>query len=69
MSRIPILYRNHNPAGRLLCILFGLAQLVDGIVRVLSLGFFATTLPKDASKLMAKQSINRLKLRRKAPTE
>lgn len=64
MSRTPILYRNRNPAGVRMRILFGLAELTDGIVRVLSLGFLATTLPMAASKLMAKQSITRL--RRKA---
>lgn len=65
MSRTPILYRNRNPAGVRMRLLYGLAELVDGIVRVLSLGFLATTLPMAASKIMARQANTRLR-RRKA---
>lgn len=35
-----MIQRNLNPAGRMGCIVFGLAQLLDGVVRVVSVGFF-----------------------------
>ena len=36
--------RNLNAAGRRANVLFGVAELVDGLVRVLSLGFLHTRL-------------------------
>ena len=36
--------RNLNAAGRRANVLFGVVELVDGLVRVLSLGFFHTRL-------------------------
>ena len=33
---------NRNPAGRVSVIVYGLAEIVDGLIRVLSLGFFHT---------------------------
>ena len=61
-----MVYRNRNPAGLRMCLLYGLAELIDGVVRVLSLGFLATTLPMDASKLMAKRGLAKLRLKSKA---
>lgn len=36
--------RNLNAAGRRANVIFGVAELVDGLIRVLSLGFFHTRL-------------------------
>lgn len=46
--------RNLHPAGRGWNALFGAAQLVDGCVRVLSLGFLHTTLPLTVSRNQAR---------------
>lgn len=46
--------RNKHPAGRLWNILFGLASLVDGLVRALSLGFCHTVLPITVARYQAK---------------
>ncbi|MCY1557216.1 hypothetical protein D9M68_940480 [compost metagenome] len=53
--------RNRHPAGRLANMAYGAASLVDGIVRVLSLGHLHTTLPLDVSRWQAKHMIVRLK--------
>jgi hypothetical protein len=42
--------RNLNAAGRRATVLFGAVELVDGLVRVLSFGFFHTRLPLIVSR-------------------
>jgi len=42
--------RNRNRAGRVWCVVQGAAEIVDGIVRVASLGFLHTRLPLIASR-------------------
>ena len=56
-----MIQRNLNPAGRLGCIVFGLAQLLDGTVRVISGGFFHTTAPLAVSREQARRRIQILK--------
>jgi hypothetical protein len=53
--------RNRNAGGRLGTVLFGLANIVDGLVRVLSFGFLHTRLPLTLAKWQAKMGIKRLK--------
>ena len=53
--------RNRHPTGRLGNMAFGAANLIDGAVRVLSLGFLHTRLPLNVSRLQARASIRRLK--------
>ena len=49
--------RNLHPTGRLGNMLFGLAEITDGIVRVLSLGFLHTTLMVDLTRWQAQRMI------------
>lgn len=56
-----MIQRNRNPAGRIGCIVFGLAQLLDGMVRVASGGFFHTTAPLAVSREQARRHIQNLK--------
>ena len=53
--------RNKHPAGRIGCMVFGLAQIGDGLVRVLSLGFFHSTFPSTVSRNQARSQFKRLK--------
>jgi hypothetical protein len=49
--------RNLNAAGRLGNIVFGVAQLADGMVRVLSLGFLHTRFPVTVSRWQAYRAL------------
>lgn len=53
--------RNLNPAGRLWNLIFGLAQIADGCVRVLSLGFLHTRLSLIVSREQSHRAIQNLK--------
>ena len=53
--------RNLHPAGRVSNIKFGLAQVADGIVRVLSLGYLHTSIPVTVSRNQARRMIAKLK--------
>ena len=53
--------RNKHPASRAWNVLFGLAQVVDGLVRALSLGFLHTRFPVNVSKRQALHSIRNTK--------
>jgi len=55
--------RNRNPAGCLSNIVFGVASLLDGLVRVVSLGWLHTRLPVNVSRWQAKSHIKALKRR------
>jgi hypothetical protein len=56
-----VIQRNRNPAGRLWNITFGLAQLLDGLVRVLSLGQLHTTATLDVARQQALAHFRRLR--------
>ncbi len=53
--------RNKNAAGRRANMLFGIANILDGLVRVLSAGFLHTRIPLELAKSNAKRHIKRLK--------
>ena len=53
--------RNLNPVGRMNNISFGLCQLIDGLVRVLSLGFLHTNLPLIHARETASKHFAQLK--------
>lgn len=53
--------RNKHPSGRLSNMLFGLAEVVDGLVRVVSFGFAHTRLTLIVSKWQTKKHIESLK--------
>ena len=58
-----MIQRNRNAAGRWGNMVFGLAQLADGVVRVLSLGFLHTRLPVNVSRWQALRSFQLAKKR------
>ena len=53
--------KNRHPGGRLGNLLFGVACIVDGLVRTISIGFLHTRLPCEVSKYQAKIMIRNLK--------
>lgn len=53
--------RNRNPLGRLNNIAFGLAQVGDGLVRVLSLGHLHTRLALEQTRRASKRRLEQLK--------
>lgn len=58
--------RNRHPAGRLYNMLFGLCEVADGLIRVVSLGYLHSRLPLTASKKAVERHIAQLKKRRAA---
>ena len=58
MSKIE---RNKNPAGRTNNMVFGLCQLADGFVRVVSFGFLHTRFPIDQARNVAHKQLEKLK--------
>ena len=52
--------KNINEAGKLGGIIFGLCQIGDGVVRVLSLGWLFTSLPIDCARKQALKYFNKL---------
>ena len=57
--------RNLNAAGRRANVLFGVAELIDGLVRVLSAGFLHTRLTLIVSRWQMRRAIvSRWQMRR-----
>ena len=52
---------NKNAAGRFSNILFGVANFIDGIVRIGSLGFLHTRLPLEVSRIQVMYFIKKQK--------
>lgn len=52
--------RNKHPSGRLGNITFGLAAILDGLVRAGSLGFFHTNLTLLVSRIQTRRMLDRL---------
>lgn len=50
---------NRNPSGRISNIVFGLASVIDGFIRIISFGYLHTRLPITVSKYQAKYSIQK----------
>ena len=55
------LQRNRHPSGRISNMTFGLCNIADGLVRVLSFGFLHSTFALDHARRSAKNRINQLK--------
>jgi hypothetical protein len=53
--------RNRHPAGRINNIYFGVCQVADGLVRILSCGFLHSTFPVDQAREVARKNIQKLK--------
>ena len=60
-----MIQRNKHSAGRLSNVVFGLMQVGDGLVRVLSLGFAHSTLVLDYSRRQARLAIQKQKASRR----
>lgn len=56
--------RNRNPAGKLFNLLFGLSEIADGLIRVVSLGYLHSRFALEVSKRAVKRHIARQKKRR-----
>ena len=56
-----MIQRDLNPAGRLWNLIFGLAQIADGIIRVVSLGFLHTRFCLTVSREQSRRAIQNLK--------
>lgn len=56
-----MLYINKNPAGKFSNMVIGMAELVDGIIRVMSFGFVMTRFPLNASSWQTKKYLTKLK--------
>jgi hypothetical protein len=54
-----MIYFNKHPAGRVSNVGFGLVCLLDGLVRVLSLGFFNSTFALDYARWQAKHLLDK----------
>lgn len=54
-------FLNKHPAGKLWNFLFGIAELCDGLVRMMTLGFVATSLPLLASRKQTECMFKKLK--------
>ena len=48
---------NKNPAGRIWNMIFGLCCIIDGLIRLVSLGFLHTKLPMGFASLQVKFSL------------
>lgn len=55
--------RNLHPDGRLRNMLFGVAQIGDGLVRVLSLGFLHSTFTLNLARNSARRRILKERLK------
>lgn len=53
--------RDRHPAGRAYNMLFGLCQVADGFIRILSLGYLHSRLTLTASRKAAEKLISRRK--------
>ena len=57
----PLVERNRHPAGRAYNLLFGLCQVVDGLIRIVSLGYLHTRLTLNVSRKATEKLIYRRK--------
>jgi hypothetical protein len=55
------IYRNKHPAGRFNSFTFGLCNIGDGLVRVLTFGFFHSTFALDHARSTAKRRIEKFR--------
>ena len=55
--------RNVHAAGRVWNMVFGIACVIDGLIRLTSFGFLHTTLCLDVARKQAKVTISKIKAR------
>lgn len=56
-----MIFRNKNPAGKHWNFLLGIAEIFDGLVRIISLGYLSTSAPLKVSRSQALVAINQMK--------
>lgn len=56
-----MIFRNRHPGAWAFRLIFALAQIADGVVRLLSLGVLATQFPVTVSRYHAKSVFTRMK--------
>ncbi len=61
MNWLKKIQRNRHPSGRTNNIHFGVCQVADGLVRILSGGFLHSTFTLDQAREVARKNIQRLK--------
>lgn len=61
-----MIYVNKNPSGKLWNFIMGVAELADGVVRVVTLGFLCTKFPLIASRKQADAMFRNVKKARLA---
>ncbi len=49
--------RDRHPAGKLFNMLFGVCEIADGLIRVVSLGYLRSTLPLTVARSAAEKLI------------
>lgn len=54
--------RDRHPAGRAFNMLFGVCQVADGFIRIVSLGYLHTRLTSTAARKAAEKFISRQKV-------
>ena len=57
----PLVERNRHPAGMAFNMLFGVCQVADGLVRIVSLGYLHTRLTSTAARKATEKLISRRK--------
>lgn len=62
-------FLNKNPQGKVTNLVFGLAEIIDGLIRLFSLGFVATTAPLDVSRQAAKRFGKQMREKQAASTK
>lgn len=55
--------KNNNPAGKVINTLHGLAEIVDGVVRLISLGWLHTDFVVSVARWQARRPFNGLRKR------
>ena len=55
------IYVNKNPAGKISNLTFGICQIIDGVLRIFTFGWLASTLTLDHSRKQAGKNIQKLR--------
>ena len=64
-----MIHLNKHPAGKAFNVLFGLASVVDGLIRVLSAGFLFSSATLWVSRVQSKHLLNKMKSKYQQPNK
>jgi len=56
-----MIHLNKHPAGKAFNVLFGLASVLDGLSRVVSLGFLFSSFPLAVTRVQSQYLLNKMK--------